>query len=273
MKVGRMKAEVGSMLALVVLAATFLAVESNDCVSGTTLTGACESSFVDVESKSGEITATLEVKKGGDKFDGSITIGNCVIKGRFNADEQTFKRNNKQPTYDMPIKIVAKEKEVTLLGDGRSTPKKVCNSPFTLTDGKAKTTIKMESKVKNVLSLRMDGSVEVAKVNEEKKWPSWIWPTIISAIVGLIIVAIIVVVVTWLCCCWKKKNKKKKEMEVNANVEKDEKKKSIKQPVGLPKSRAERREEAKVEKQKEKQNQKPNLVVRAYRTFRLCFKT
>ncbi|KAI6180862.1 hypothetical protein M3Y98_00766800 [Aphelenchoides besseyi] len=249
---GRLKAKTASLLALVVLATMFLAVESSVCVSVTRLTGACETSSVDVESKSDTITATLEIKEGNDTFDGSVTIGNCVINGRFVTAAQAFKLSSELPGYFSPISIVATARKVTLEGFGQASGTRVCSFPFKLEDGKAKTTIKLESRTTNVISLELGKSVVITKVNEEKKWPWWAWTLLIVAIVLVVLLLIGTIVGTVLCYRCKKRNKKIKELEYTVKVAKGKKKKSSKQAVGLAKSKVEEKKEVTLKDQKEK---------------------
>ncbi|KAI6198566.1 hypothetical protein M3Y96_00532800 [Aphelenchoides besseyi] len=179
------------MLVLVVVATMFVTADSSwllseeeeaSCLNGKTITGTCKDSSVDVESESNTIKATIKIKKGEKDFEGSITIGNCQIAGKFLGD-QVF---NVEATgaVNAPIEIVATTSEVTLQGKVANQKGSVCQSPFTLgKDGKAKTTIKLHVDTENIVSVELDSSVNVDTGNNSKNLRPLLWSLILLLLV------------------------------------------------------------------------------------------
>ncbi|KAI6180324.1 hypothetical protein M3Y98_00707800 [Aphelenchoides besseyi] len=157
----------------------------------------------------------MEIKAESGEFRGSLTIGNCTITGKFSLGIQTFAPDgNTTDAFRSPITIEAKPTEVTFQS-GSNPKKNLCRtSPFTLgPDGKAQTSIKLHVDRKDVVSLKLDGSVTVRDEHEQKenKLPTW---SIILICVGVSVLAIAIVVGIgiWCCCC-------KKDDEHDDNLE------------------------------------------------------
>ncbi|KAI6210368.1 hypothetical protein M3Y96_00320800 [Aphelenchoides besseyi] len=204
-----------SMLFFVLLTAMFVAAESFDCLNEKTLEGPCTDLSVSVTSNSDTIKTTMEIKAESGEFRGSLTIGNCTITGKFSLGIQTFAPDgNTTDAFRSPITIEAKPTEVTFQS-GSNPKKNLCRtSPFTLgPDGKAQTSIKLHVDRKDVVSLKLDGSVTVRDEHEQKenKLPTW---SIILICVGVSVLAIAIVVGIgiWCCCC-------KKDDEHDDNLE------------------------------------------------------
>ncbi|KAI6193305.1 hypothetical protein M3Y96_01004100 [Aphelenchoides besseyi] len=187
----------------------FVAAESANCLNGKTLKGPCKQMSVNVKSNSDTITAIMEIKGESGDFDGSIIIGNCIIKGVFSRGLHSFKpEGDNSDTYNSPIKIEATPTAVTFQS-GSNAKHKVCKkSPFALgDDGKAQTTITLNLDQADVVGLKLDDSLTVVfeDENTEKN---------LCALLLILAIILITVSVVISCCC-------KKDEECDADVKND----------------------------------------------------
>ncbi|KAI6237796.1 hypothetical protein M3Y95_00302600 [Aphelenchoides besseyi] len=221
------------MLILLIATTMFVAVNSSSwlssdekksgCLNGQKFEGACKDLNVDVQSKSGTIKATMDIKKGKGEFDGSITIGSCKIDGTFSSGAESF-TVDPDGSFNTPIEIVATDKKVSLK-DKHNKKGEFCTSPFKLKDKSVETNVKLHVDTENIVSLALDSSVEVVAEHYEepgfwtRTWdsmPLWLW-IIIFVCVFLVAILIIVGIVVY-CCCYKKQ-KKADPKASNANLE------------------------------------------------------